>query len=88
MASVAISGTLSAHITYSGQSSTGGAITGHVGTLVLDSLAAGTTTLSTAWTPQTAGDRISAVTAIASTGSPTATAGTFQIQSQIERVTS
>jgi hypothetical protein len=86
-ATVAINGSLSVHVTYSGTNAAGGAIAGQVGTLVLDTLAAGATTASGAWTPATAGDRIYSVTAIAYL-SGTATAGDFALQSIIERVTS
>lgn len=87
-ATVAVNGTESIHVTYNGQTSAGVPFTGHVGTLVVDSLALGVTTLSTAWTPAATGERVSAITAMVVTGSPTATAGAITIKTAIERVTS
>ena len=79
-----VNGTLTVQVTYNGLNAAGGAVTGRHGTLVLDGLGVGATATMTL---QAAGDRISDVTALAATGSPTATAGAFGLASVLERVT-
>lgn len=81
-----INGTLIITITFDGQSSAGAAVTGRTGTITLSSLAAGAQ--SAQMTPTIAGDRVADITAVVKSGSPTATAGAFTLDSVLERVIS
>lgn len=76
----AMSGTLTVTLTASGWNAQGQPVAGRTWTAQLDNLAAGQ---SAAFVPQVAGDRISAVTAIAGQGS--AGSGAFTLQSVTDR---
>lgn len=82
---VATNGSLLVTVTGDGVSATGVPFTGHTWTVDLSTLSIGTVAT---FTPTVAGDRISAVTACVSTGTPTATAGAFTLASVLERVIS
>jgi hypothetical protein len=81
--STAISGTLTATITASGQNAAGAVVTGRTWTAVLDNKAVGQVV---AFTPSVAGDRISDATAMTFTGA--AAAGAFSLSSTPERTVS
>jgi hypothetical protein len=84
-AGTAVSGTEVIAVTYNGWDSTGAPFVSHVGHLDVSSLAGGATTAPTAWTPQSPGDRVSLISAMAVSGSPTATSGTLTFNSIVER---
>jgi hypothetical protein len=78
-----INGTLTVTITYSGQTSAGGAVSNHTVNAVIDNLAVNATVSVT----MPSSERIASISAIAKNGSPTATAGAFSISTVLERVT-
>lgn len=80
-----INGTLVITVTGNGVTSAGVTFTGHTYNITLSSATAGQTI---SLNPLTSGDRISQVTAIAKSGSPSATAGAFTVNSILERVVS
>jgi hypothetical protein len=78
-----VNGTLVATVTFNGRTAGGAVVTGRTGTLTLSSLALGATATMV---PTVAGDRIAHVVSIVATGTPTATAGAFTVDSVLERV--